>query len=100
MFSTKFSLAKGIRPKTGAAHPCQKFFGVPPAGQNTKYLHGENCIPALVNSTNQDVHEKKNSLPLVTKDAFYIKRNVINGYVTGCTIPVVVYDEGARSLMN
>ena len=28
MFSTKISLAKGIRLKTGAAHPRQKFFGV------------------------------------------------------------------------
>ena len=30
MFSTKISLAKGIRSKTGAAHPLQIFFGVPP----------------------------------------------------------------------
>ena len=34
MFSTKISLAKGIRSKTGAgcqaAHPRQKFFEVPP----------------------------------------------------------------------
>ena len=30
MFSTKISLAKGIRSKTGAAHPRQNFFGVPP----------------------------------------------------------------------
>ena len=29
MFSTKISLAKGMRSKTGAAHPHQKFFGVP-----------------------------------------------------------------------
>ena len=28
MFSTKISLAKGIRSKTGAAHPRQNFFGV------------------------------------------------------------------------
>ena len=28
MFSTKLSLAKGIRLKTGAAHPPQNFFGV------------------------------------------------------------------------
>ena len=29
MFSTKFSLAKGIQSKTGAAHPRQNFFWVP-----------------------------------------------------------------------
>ena len=28
MFSTKISLTKGIRSKTGAAHPRQNFFGV------------------------------------------------------------------------
>ena len=31
MFSTKISLAKGIQSKTGAAHPRQKFFWVPPS---------------------------------------------------------------------
>ena len=30
LFSTKIFLAKGIRSKTGAAHPHQKFFRVPP----------------------------------------------------------------------
>ena len=30
MFSTKISLAKGIWSKTGAAHPRQFFFRVPP----------------------------------------------------------------------
>ena len=33
MFSTKISLAKGcIQSKTGAAHPCQKFFGLQSPG--------------------------------------------------------------------
>ena len=36
MFSTKISLAKGIWSKTGAAHPCQKFLGVPPLGLYVK----------------------------------------------------------------
>ena len=30
IFSTKISLAKGIRSKTGVAHPRQFFVGVPP----------------------------------------------------------------------
>ena len=37
MFSTNFSLAKGIRSKTGAAHPRQKIFGVPPRGVQPTY---------------------------------------------------------------
>ena len=32
MLSTKFSLAMGMQPKTGAAHPPQKIFRVPTPG--------------------------------------------------------------------
>ena len=51
MFSTKISLTKGIRSKTGAAHPRQNFFGVPPPppprgdflSQRISWMYAEFC---------------------------------------------------------
>ena len=39
MFLTKFSLAKGIRSKTGAAHPRQKFFRAPHSHMSMSTMH-------------------------------------------------------------